>query len=115
MFLIIFQDAVKLLHQVRELLGVFFLNDGLSEVPPCFPGFLGHISCFFQGIRVGNTSSLLRPSVLARMIGRITPKLTEIQAQRFIISDTSRLISNKRPFPKLKADFSSAVCWSLLQ
>jgi hypothetical protein len=47
------------------------------------------------------------------MIGRHKP--TEIQAQRFIMSDTSRLISNQRPFRKAKADFSSAVCWLLLQ
>jgi hypothetical protein len=31
------------------------------------------------------------------------------------MSDTSRLISNKRPFRRAKADFSSAVCWLLLQ
>jgi hypothetical protein len=31
------------------------------------------------------------------------------------MSDSSRLISNKRPFPKAKADLSSAVCWLLPQ
>jgi hypothetical protein len=51
----------------------------------------------------------------ARMIGRCDAKPTRIQAQRFSMSDTSRLICNKRPFPKAKADFSSAVCWLLLQ
>jgi hypothetical protein len=34
----IFQDAVKLLHQVGELFWVVFLNDGLSEVLPCAQG-----------------------------------------------------------------------------
>ena len=39
---IILQDTVELLHQVGELFWVFFLNDGLSEVPPCFLGTKGH-------------------------------------------------------------------------
>ena len=73
-FLIVFQDAVKLLHQIGEFLGVFFPNNGLSEILPILPRISGHSSCFFQGIRgssgVGNTSSPLSPSIPAQMIGR---------------------------------------------
>jgi hypothetical protein len=47
---IIFQDTVKLLHQVGKLCWVIFLNDGLREVLPCFPGVTNHSGCFFQGI-----------------------------------------------------------------
>ena len=57
LFPIIFQDAVKLLHQVSELFRVVFLNDGLSEVLPCFPGVTNHSGSFFQGIRAGDNSS----------------------------------------------------------
>jgi len=46
--IIIFQDAIKLLHQVGELFWVIFLNDGLSEVLPCFPGVTNHRGGFFQ-------------------------------------------------------------------
>jgi hypothetical protein len=60
LFPIIFQDAVKLFHQVGELLSVVFLNDGLSKVLPCFPGITNHSGCFFQGIRAGDISSLHR-------------------------------------------------------
>jgi hypothetical protein len=42
--LIIIQDSVKLLHQIGELCGVFFLNDGVSEVLPCLPGVSGQIN-----------------------------------------------------------------------
>jgi hypothetical protein len=42
LFVIVLQDAVKLLYQVGELCGVFFLNDGLSEVLPCFAGVSRH-------------------------------------------------------------------------
>jgi hypothetical protein len=43
-FLTIFQGAVKLLHQVGELFGVFFLNDGVSEVLPRFSGVAAQIT-----------------------------------------------------------------------
>jgi hypothetical protein len=57
LFPIILEDAVKLLHQVGELCWVVFLNDGLSEVLPCFPRITNHSRCFFQGIRARNISS----------------------------------------------------------
>src|ERR1039458_9156560 len=30
------------MHQVSELLGIFFLDNGLSEILPCFSGVSGH-------------------------------------------------------------------------
>jgi hypothetical protein len=62
LFPVILQDAVKLLHQVGEPFWVFFLNDGLREVLPCFAGVTNHSGCFFQDIRVSDISSPLRPS-----------------------------------------------------
>jgi hypothetical protein len=44
LFLMIFQDAVKLLHQVGKFLGVFFLNDSVGEILPGFPGVSGQIN-----------------------------------------------------------------------
>jgi hypothetical protein len=61
------QDAVKLLHQVDELFCVFFLNDGLSEVLPCFPKVANHSGCFFQDIRASDISSTAQ-TIRARLI-----------------------------------------------
>jgi hypothetical protein len=41
----------KLLHQICELCGVFLLNDGLSEILPCFTRVWVIASCFFQDHR----------------------------------------------------------------
>jgi hypothetical protein len=114
-FPIIFQDAVKLLHQVSKFLGVVFLNNGLSEVLPCFPGVAGHNDSFFT-VNVRNTSLRSAYPHCHTNDRRVRmPKPTESQAHRFIMSDSSRLSSSRRPFRKACADLSSAVGWPLLQ
>jgi hypothetical protein len=48
------------MHQIGEFLGVFFLNDGLSEVPPGLPWVSGQITLPIQTPAVSPSLSVQR-------------------------------------------------------
>jgi len=59
-FPVIFQDPVKLLHQVGEPLRIFFLNDRLSEILPCLPRVAGQITLPVRTETKGREKAVVR-------------------------------------------------------